>query len=806
MCRHLVLQFELRNLGAAALFSLALMSTAAQSVVLRQRIHVRGIVQGVGFRPFVFNLAQRHGIHGYVLNSSSGVTIEIEGAAPELDKFIHTLKNHPPPLAHIAALDVTEIEAIGDEFFLIRESATEEDEFVLVSPDVATCDGCWGEVLDISDRRYAYPFTNCTNCGPRYTIIQDIPYDRRVTTMYGFQMCVPCGSEYHDPGNRRFHAQPNACPACGPAISLTKDGPFMPERPDYSDGQLTLSILKDAREALRRGEILAVKGLGGFHLACDAENNTAVRALREKKKRSDKPFALMARDIAAIEQFCELSTGERELLLGPEHPIVILRRRPESRIAQEVAPGNNTLGVMLPYTPLQYFLFGEDRSSRPEFTALVMTSGNISDEPIVISNQEAWQRLQRVADQFLFHNRGIYTRVDDSVARIMEGKSRVLRRSRGYAPYPIDLGRSGVELLACGAELKNTFCLTKGQYAIPSQHIGDVDNFETLEFFEETLERTKKLFRVAPRAVAHDLHPLYLTTKFARDLPLEKIGVQHHHAHIASCMAENGVRGKVIGIVLDGTGYGTDGQIWGGEFLVADFTGFERRAHFRYVPLCGGDAAVRQPWRMALSYLRETFGESIPADLPLLQSISEKHRQTVSTMLKRRINISQTSSCGRLFDAVASLIGIRQEVTFEGQAAIELEMLCRPGIDQQYPFQITEGDPLQVDFRPTIEALVHDVSCSRPAELIASCFHNTIAAVIVEVCRRIRKLENLGRVCLSGGTFQNRYLLEQTVQALTSAGLEVFLHSRVPPNDGGISLGQAVIASEILQYGATACA
>lgn len=766
---------------------------------------MHGIVQGVGFRPFVYNLAQQHGICGYVLNSSSGVTIEIEGMEPELDAFIHSLKHHAPPLAQVKALHVNDIEPLGDNLFVIRESAREAEAFALVSPDVATCDDCWREVLDPSNRRYSYPFTNCTNCGPRYTIIQDIPYDRPSTTMAPFQMCAPCDSEYHDPTDRRFHAQPNACPGCGPTLSLAKARSFLPKNESYGRGELSLTILRDARDALRRGEIIAMKGLGGFHLVCDAENSAAVQALRSRKKRSDKPFALMARDIASVEQFCELSTAERELLMGPQHPIVILARKAESKISSAVSTKNNTLGVMLPYTPLQYFLFGEDPNAFPEFTALVMTSGNISDEPIVTSNEEAWQRLHSVADWFLFHNRGIYTRVDDSVTRVFGNTNCVLRRSRGYAPYPIDLGNPVSEVLACGAELKNTFCLTKGQYAFPSQHIGDVDNFETLEFFEETLERMKKLFRVRPRAVAHDLHPLYLTAKFARDLPLEKIGIQHHHAHIASCMAEHRLRDKVIGIAFDGTGYGTDGQIWGGEFLVADLAGFERRAHFRYVPLTGGDAAVRQPWRIALSYLRDTFGDSIPADLPLVSSIPEKHRKTVSTMLKQRVNTSLISSCGRLFDAVASLIGLRHEVTFEGQAAIELETLCRPGIDGQYPFQINEGDPMQVDFRPTIEVIVRDVSCSRPAVLIASCFHNTIAAVALEVCCRIRQRDNLNRVCLSGGTFQNWYLLERTVKSLDCAGFDVSFHSCVPPNDGGISLGQAVIANEILQRGARAC-
>jgi hydrogenase maturation protein HypF len=457
---------------------------------------------------------------------------------------------------------------------------------------------------------------------------------------------------------------------------------------------------------------------------------------------------------------------------------------------------------MLAYTPLHFLLFGENAHEPPEFTALVMTSGNISDEPIVTSNKEAWQRLGRVADWLLFHNRDIYMRVDDSVARIFEGHPRVLRRSRGYAPQAIDLGLPMTEILACGGELKNTFCLTKAHYAILSQHIGDVENYETLEFFNETLANLKKLFRVEPRAVAHDLHPLYLTSRLAADLPLPKIGVQHHHAHIASCMAENGLRGRVIGVAFDGTGYGTDGQIWGGEFLTADFAGFERRAHLRYVPLPGGDAAVRQPWRPALSWLQEAFGRDIPQDLPLFEQVPERDRALVSQMIARGLNTVHTSSCGRLFDAIASLVGIRQEVTFEGQAAIELEMAAQLGAGDEYSFDIDSREPSQIDLRAMIREIVRDLQNGQSNYVIASRFHNTIAAVIAEVCRRLRETEHLSRVCLSGGTFQNMYLLERAIGRLRQLGFEVFIHSAVPPNDGGIALGQAVIANEILNTGA----
>jgi hydrogenase maturation protein HypF len=759
-------------------------------------------VQGVGFRPFVYTLAQRIGIRGFILNSSSGVTIEAEGAGAALDEFLEWLHRDPPPLARIEEITTTELEPLGDQAFEIRQSLAVDGEFVLVSPDVATCDDCLRDAVDPENRRFGYPFTNCTNCGPRYTIIRDIPYDRPTTTMAAFRMCADCEAEYRDPTNRRFHAQPNACPVCGPTVELAGSGSGAPADLAYGFGDLSASVLGGVRRLLHGGAIVGIKGLGGFQLACDAENDAAVRQLRRRKKRSDKPFALMARDVTAVEKICAVSAADRELLLSSQRPIVILPCRPGTNISSDVAPGNNTIGVMLAYTPLHFLLFGDRPDDAPEFTALVMTSGNVSDEPIVTSNEEAWRRLGDVADWFLFHNRGIYMRVDDSVARTFKGRPRVLRRSRGYAPQPIDLGSTACELLACGAELKNTFCLTKGRYAILSQHIGDVENYETLDFFRETLANLKKLFRVEPQVVAHDLHPLYLTSRFASELSLPKIGVQHHHAHIASCMAENQVRGKVIGVAMDGTGYGTDGQIWGGEFLVADFGSFERHAHFRYVPLPGGDTAVRQPWRAALGWLRETFGSELPVDLPLFRQVPEREVTLVTRMMDRGVNTVLTSSCGRLFDAVAALMGLREEVTFEGQAAIELEMATVPGVDDCYSSEIDSGEPAQIDMRPAIQDIVRDLRKQEANQVIASRFHNTIAALIAEVCRRVRDHEHLNRVCLSGGSFQNMYLLDRAVALLRKMNFEVFLHSLVPPNDGGISLGQAVIANQILNSGA----
>jgi len=765
--------------------------------ILRKQIHVRGIVQGVGFRPFVYHLAQRCQLTGYVLNSSAGVTIEVEGDVAQIDRFVGKLQIEAPPLAHIEEVTVAVVEPAGDSSFVIRQSVDEPGRLVPISPDVSTCDDCMRDFRTPSNRRYGYPFTNCTNCGPRYTITRHIPYDRPLTTMACFRMCQRCSAEYENPADRRFHAQPNACPDCGPALALVLREELGAATPQFTPGQDSLPAIREVRRLLRQGQIVAIKGLGGFHLACDPFQESAIQLLRERKKRSGKPFALMVPDIASAEKFCLVSDSCRNALLSPRRPIVILQRRPDAPISLALAPGNNTLGVMLPYTPLHYLLFGDTLDAPPEFAALVMTSGNISEEPIVTGNREAAARLGPVADAFLFHNRDIHTRVDDSVVRVFDGKERVHRRSRGFAPYPVTLNFALAQILACGPELKNTFCLTKDHHAFLSQHIGDLENYETLVFFRETLERMKDLFRIAPAAVAYDLHPHYLSTKFALGLAgVEKFGVQHHHAHIASCMAENGITDKVIGVAFDGTGFGTDAKIWGGEFLIADFAGFERRAHFRYVPLAGGDTAVREPWRLALSYLLDTYGAKVDSlDLPLWRRVSSKKIATVRAMIERGINTVQTSACGRLFDAVASIIGIRDDVNFEAQAAIELEAGVLQGVDACYPFEISSADPWEIDVRRAIESIVKDVLAARPAGWIAAAFHNTIVAIVVEVCRRLRTAEGIARVCLSGGTFQNLYLLDRAVAGLRREGFEVFVHARVPPNDGGISLGQAVIAN-----------
>ncbi len=750
----------------------------------------------------MYRLAHRFQLAGFVLNTPDGVLIEVEGPDPAVATFLHDLTANPPPLAEIVNIAGSDLAPLGESDFAIRESVEQEFSSVLVSPDVATCDECRSEFTEPSNRRFGYPFTNCTHCGPRYSIIEDVPYDRPATTMREFQMCAECRAEYDDPADRRFHAQPNACPACGPGVRLVDSRGARLDITGGGEGGCAsdLDAIREVRRLLKEGKIVAIKGLGGFHLACDAENDDAVRRLRSRKRRSDKPFALMSADVPSVSRFCIVSDEERKALMSARRPIVILARRTGSSISSAVAPGNNTLGVMLPYTPLHSLLFAECAEDPPAFTALVMTSGNLSEEPIVTSNSEALSRLDHVADAFLLHNRRIHMRVDDSVVRVFQGKERVLRRSRGYVPSVIDLGEPVAEILACGPELKNTFCVTRGRHAILCQHIGDLENFETLAFFEETLANLKKLFRVDPKLIAYDLHPRYLSTQYALDQSgIQTVGVQHHHAHIASCMAENGLKGKVIGVAFDGTGYGTDGKIWGGEFLVADFEGFERRAHLRYVPLPGGDAAIRQPWRSALSYLRDAYRNELPEGLPLLRDIAEKERALVWKMLEQGINTVATSSCGRLFDAVASILGLRHESNFEAQAAIELESAARQGTGGVYPFQVEFDEPWQIDVRPVIESIVNEMQQRVDSGVIAARFHNTLAEMIAQVCRKLRSDGGPNIVCLSGGTFQNMFLLERTFFALGELGFDVCLQAKVPANDGGISLGQAVIANAAIR-------
>ena len=753
------------------------------------RISVRGVVQGVGFRPFVYQLATRHNLKGWVCNTSGDVKIEVEGERRALDQFLDELVALTPPLARLEDVSVASHAPQGYSGFEIRHSIAEEGKYQLVSPDIATCAPCLGEVLTPGDRRYRYPFTNCTNCGPRFTIIEDIPYDRPKTTMRSFKMCPQCQREYDDPMDRRFHAQPNACPRCGPSLKLV-DGAGNPVPCD--------DVLAAAARFLKQGKVLAIKGLGGFLLACDATSDKAVKLLRERKRRPFKPLAIMVSTLEDVKKHCLVSEKEAELLNLPQCPIVLLGRKEGSPVSSLVAPNLKYLGVMLPYTPLHHVLLRE--TGLP----LVMTSGNLSEEPIAKDNDEALRRLKGIPDYFLLHNRDIYSRYDDSVAIVELNKPQIVRRARGYAPYPIHLPFKSKQVLACGAELKNTFCLTKDNYAFVSQHIGDLENLETMEHFEATLELYQKLFRINPEVVAYDMHPEYLSTKYAKSLgadhkEVKLVPAQHHHAHVVSCMVENGVEDKVIGVSFDGTGYGSDGRIWGGEFLIADYKGFARVGHLEYVPLPGGTVAIERPYRMAISYLLTLLGkDALTLDLAFLNEVSSLELELIKKQLEKGINSPLTSSCGRLFDAVSALIGIRGRIDYEAQAAIEMEMAADESERGSYPFAILEKDGVSVVhlkglFSAIIQDIENDVSQSR----IAMKFHRTMADMVVQMCQRLAQRSGINRVALSGGVFQNRLLLRLTVAALEEAGFEVLTHSKVPTNDGGVSLGQAVIANFI---------
>ncbi|MCJ7606051.1 MAG: carbamoyltransferase HypF [Dehalococcoidales bacterium] len=750
------------------------------------RISVRGVVQGVGFRPFVYQLATRHNLRGWVCNTSEAVRIEVEGIPKDIDAFISGLKTEAPPLSRIESLEVTAGDPAGYDSFEIRDSVAEAGKYQLVSPDIATCTDCRREIFDPADRRYRYPFTNCTNCGPRFTIITDIPYDRPNTTMLKFGMCPDCRREYENPLDRRFHAQPNACPACGPKLELLDtQGKAVP----------CDDILRTTSELLKNGQIIAVKGLGGFLLACDATNEAAVNRLRERKNRPAKPFAVMLASIDEVNRHCTVSQQEIDLLQSPGSPIVLVPWQREAGIVAAIAPNLNYLGVMLPYTPLHHLLLVE--TGLP----LVMTSGNLSEEPIARDNDEAVRRLNGIADYFLVHDRDIYSRYDDSVMTVERGEPRYARRARGSAPYPIKLPVPARQILACGAEEKNAFCLTKDNYAFVSQHIGDMENLETLEHFTDTIELYKKLFRVEPELIAGDMHPEYLPTKYAKEQAeqtgLPFVPVQHHHAHIASCLADNGISDRVIGVSFDGTGYGTDGHIWGGEFLVADYAGFTRAAHLEYLPLPGGAQAIRKPYRAALGYLTAL---GIDSRLPFLHDISDEERDIILHQLERGLNTPLPSSMGRLFDVVAAIIGVRGIIQYEAQAAIDLETVATAAPDEKgtYPFATDTGDGITViRVRDLLAAVIDDLQAGISQPVIAARFHETIASMISSLCQSISTQTGLTGVALSGGVFQNRLLTRKTVRKLESAGFTVYTHRQVPCNDGGISLGQAVIANAV---------
>ena len=750
---------------------------------MRLRVRVEGIVQGVGFRPFVHGLACSLGLAGFVGNDTAGVFIEVEGPAEKVERFVSDLEARPPPLAVVEKVSVKAVGAAGDRGFVIVPSDAAGEHRALVSPDTATCEECLGELFDPGERRYRYPFVNCTNCGPRFTIVRDVPYDRPLTTMAGFPMCPECESEYTDPADRRFHAEATCCPACGPSLHLVGRGGAALDGDDP---------IKAAAAMLLEGRVVAVKGLGGYHLAALASSPAATEALRSRKHREDKPFAVMAADLAAARDLGQIGATEEELLTSPRRPIVLLRRRPGAEVAPAVAPGNRYLGVMLPYTPLHHLL------ARELGAPFVLTSGNASDEPIAYLDGDARRRLSGIADAFLAHDRPVHTRTDDSVTRAFGGREMVLRRSRGFVPQPVPLARSlSRPVLACGAELKNTFCLAKGKRAFVSHHIGDLENYETLRSFEEAISHFERLLDLRPEVVAHDLHPEYLSTKYAIGLageqPVELVGVQHHHAHVASCLADNGSTGPAIGVAFDGLGFGTDATMWGGEFLVADLASFERAGFFSPVAMPGGAAAVREPWRMAAVYLDLAFAGDPPAGLAVTRDNAARWEQVLS-LARSSTNSPLTSSAGRLFDAVSAALGIRYRVNYEGQAAIELEQLADPQERRAYPCSVEEGEPFRLAGADLVRAAVADLSAGVGLALIAARFHNGLAGAVVAGCERVRASSGINQVALSGGVFQNVLLLGRVLDGLEHEGFEVLVHSRVPPNDGGISLGQAVVA------------
>jgi hydrogenase maturation protein HypF len=764
----------------------------------RRAVAVQGVVQGVGFRPFVYGLASRLQLCGFVKNRSGGVLIEVEGDSQSLNSFLRAIAEQLPSLAHISAISWESRSPQGERAFRIETSDHEAAAGIFVSPDVAVCEDCLRELFDPADRRYLYPFLNCTNCGPRLTIIRSAPYDRVNTTMLDFAMCLPCRKEYEDPANRRFHAQPTACPKCGPQLDL-RDGAG--RRLETNDP------LASFAQAITQGKIGAVKGLGGYHLVCDASNQISVNMLRFRKHRDEKPFALMVRDLGSVRLICWVSEPEAALLTTPAHPIVLLQRRRNAKVADGVAPGNPCLGVMLPYTPLHHLLMRAVGD-----VPLVMTSGNRSDEPIAYEDGDALSRLNGIADLFLMHNRPIQVRCEDSVTRIAEGCEMPVRRSRGYAPAPLSLPvPCPGPILATGGQLKATFALGRDAHAFISQHLGDLDDYRAYEAYERDIARYEQLFETKPRLIAHDMHPEYASTLYARRLAemssspgdsIRLVAVQHHHAHMASCMAENGLTEPVIGVTFDGTGYGPGGTIWGGEFLVGDYRHYRRMAHLRPIGMPGGDQAIREPWRLAVSHLRDA---GVPTAL-LQKRIPHQAFALVEKMLGSGFNTPMTTSAGRLFDAVAALAGIRDRVSYEGQAAMELEWQATKFADAlAYPFELNEvsvGDPaeskLLIDTRPLIREVANDAVKGATQGVIGRRFHTTMVEIIAEVCAWIRRTTKLDKVVLSGGVFMNVLLTVEATRRLEMDGFRVYRHRLVPANDGGLSLGQlCVVAASI---------
>ena len=752
-----------------------------------RHIHINGIVQGVGFRPFIYNLALNHNLNGWVRNSASGVDIEVTGALDDMDAFINAITHSAPPLAVIDSIETHQINPKEFVNFEIIQSKNQKDDFIPVSPDMAICRDCSAELFDPKDRRFRYPFINCTNCGPRFSIITDIPYDRPNTTMAGFSMCPACRNEYDNPLDRRFHAQPIACPQCGPQVWLENaQGARQAELED---------AIQKARQLLADGGILAIKGLGGFHLACDATNPAAVMQLRERKRRPAKPFALMAFDLAEINGYVDLTPTAETLLTNPQAPILIMPAKPGTDLADGVAPGNNKLGLMLPYTPLHLLLM----EPAPWFPkALVMTSGNLSEEPVIHDNKTAREKLSNIVDGFLMHDRPIHRRIDDSVYTVVRDQPYPIRRARGFAPNPIRLSHPMPQVLATGPQMKNTFCLVRDKYAFISHYIGEMENWETYQDYRQAINDYERLFRIQPSAVGHDLHPDYTATLYAKEKSqqqnLAQHGVQHHYAHLVACMVEHGIdlNEPIAGLIFDGTGYGADDTIWGGEILVGNGFNFERPYYLKPIPLPGGDQAINKPARMALSTL---WAYQLPwqENLAPVVALSQMERDILTTQLEKGINSPLTSSMGRLFDAVSALIGVRMEISYEAQAAIELEALVDNAELGYYPWRLNGH---QIDMKDTITAILHDLNKGESQSVISTRFHNTITHLALDIAILIYTNFGIQKIALSGGVWQNQYLLTKTLTLLEENGLQPLIHHLIPPNDECISLGQAIVTAK----------
>jgi hydrogenase maturation protein HypF len=761
------------------------------------KARINGIVQGVGFRPFIYRLAKKRGLAGWVLNSSLGVELLVQGRAEDIEVFLAEIPQELPPQAVIDSMAVEPAEPEEHKAFVIKESQ-EAGGITRISPDIALCEDCLAEMLDKKDRRYRYPFINCTNCGPRFSIIRNTPYDRPKTTMASFAMCPDCQKEYDDPENRRFHAQPNACPVCGPRVWLGgRDGTSVAEGGE---------AIKIAAQSILKGLIVAVKGIGGFHLTCDATNNQAVQTLRQRKHRPHKPLALMCADLEEVRRICLFSDEEASVLSSSQAPIVLLRKikNIESKISDLIAPGNNYLGVMLPYAPVHHLLFKELKKLSPGSATLVMTSGNVQDEPVIINNSETLEKMGGIADSFLLNDRDIENRNDDSIVWVNgngdgdAGSSadskpdiQIVRHSRGYAPNPITLPVSVPPSLAVGGEMKNVFCLVSGDKAYVSQHIGELDNSATMDFFEEMTAKYQKWFQIEPEIIIHDLHPDYLTTKWAQEQKnVSRRAIQHHKAHILSALADNGKMIPCIGVAFDGTGYGEDGKIWGGEFFLFDGERIERAGHLEYLPLPGGEASIRKPYRIAAAYGRHLLGNS-PQSIALGKNKEEL--EIIYKQLENNFNLAWTSSLGRLFDAVSALLGVCQTITFEAQAAIALENCLDPAVTSRYDYQIAEGNGCKViSIQEMWRQVSEDLERGASQGVCSSKFHNTIVDFTLSMCDNLKLKSDINTVALSGGVFQNRFLFNQLRRSLEKSGYNVLIHRQVPSNDGGLALGQAV--------------